>query len=42
VWRVVKEGMATLQEIEAHWSVEDVLNANVVLDAWHEAATSEG
>lgn len=37
VWRVVSEGMATLSEIERHWWIEDVLDANEVLDVLEQA-----
>jgi len=29
--------MATLAEIETHWSIDDVLDANLVLDVCDEA-----
>lgn len=32
IWRLVRRGMATLREIDEHWSVEDVLDANETLD----------
>lgn len=32
VWRLVVEGVATLDEIERAWWVEDVLDANEALD----------
>jgi hypothetical protein len=32
VWRVVAEGMATLTEIRQSWTIDDVLDANDVLD----------
>ncbi len=32
VWRLVKNGMATLTELETTWSIDDVLRANAVLD----------
>ena len=32
VWRIVKEGMATLQEIETSWSLWDIRSAEAVLD----------
>lgn len=32
VWRLVTEGVATLQEIETAWWIEDVLDANEALD----------
>lgn len=36
-WRVILERRATLQEIETHWSVLDLADANDALDAWNEA-----
>lgn len=32
VWRLVTEGVATLEEIERAWWIEDVLDANEALD----------
>jgi hypothetical protein len=32
IWRVVLSKIATLQEIETHWSLIDLLDANEVLD----------
>jgi hypothetical protein len=32
VWRIITAGMATLQEIDTHWTLIDVDNANDVLD----------
>lgn len=32
VWRLVTEGVATLAEIERHWWLEDVFDANEALD----------
>lgn len=32
VWRVVARGMASLRDVDEHWSVEDVLDANEYLD----------
>lgn len=32
MWRLVLEGVGTLTEIEAHWSITDVLDANEALD----------
>ncbi len=32
VWRVVLEGVATLQEIETHWSIDDLADAHEALD----------
>lgn len=32
VWRLVLDGVATLHEIETHWSITDVLDANEALD----------
>lgn len=34
VWRLVAAGVATLQEIDSHYSVTDVLDANEALDVW--------
>lgn len=31
------EGKATLQEIEAHYTLDDLLQMNEALDAWQEA-----
>jgi hypothetical protein len=33
----VIERIATLQEIEIFWSLDDVMDANEALDAWQEA-----
>jgi len=33
VWRCILERIATLQEIETHWSLIDLMDANDVLDA---------
>lgn len=32
VWRIVKEGLATLTEIETSWSLDDIRRAEAVLD----------
>jgi hypothetical protein len=32
VWRLVLEQVATLEEIERHYSIDDVLTANDALD----------
>jgi len=32
VWRLITERVATLQELDAHWTIEDMLKANAVLD----------
>lgn len=32
MWRVIIEKIATLQEIETHWSLDDLVRANDVLD----------
>lgn len=37
VWRLVLERVATLREIEEHWSILDLADANDALDAWLEA-----
>jgi hypothetical protein len=31
------EQVATLLEIETHWSIDDMADANEVLDIWHAA-----
>jgi hypothetical protein len=35
VWRLVLSGKATLQEIETHWSLDDLIRANLAL-TYHE------
>jgi hypothetical protein len=32
VWRPIVEGLATLEEIDTHWSLTDLLDANDALD----------
>lgn len=32
VWRIVLEGVATLQEIETWWSIDDLADAHEALD----------
>ena len=34
VWRLVVEGVATLSEVDTHWTLTDVLDANEALDAY--------
>lgn len=36
MWRLVSDGFASLQEIETHYSLVDVVTANTILDlkAW--------
>lgn len=34
VWRLVVEQIATIREIDRHWSLSDVLDANEALDKW--------
>lgn len=31
------ENVARLPELDSHWSIDDVADANEALDAWHEA-----
>jgi len=38
VWRLYARGLATLRELEEWYSVDDVINANDVLDIEDEAA----
>jgi hypothetical protein len=33
VWRLVHKRIATVQEIDTHWSLVDVMQANLSLDA---------
>lgn len=35
--RLVLEGKATRHEIQTHWSIDDLADANDALDAWYEA-----
>jgi len=37
VWRVIKAGLATLREIDEHWCINDLADANLVLDLQAEA-----
>ena len=37
MWRLVIGGVATLTEIETHWSIDDLVSANEALDAKLEA-----
>jgi hypothetical protein len=32
LWRLVLEGVATLEEIERHWSINDLYDAHEALD----------
>lgn len=32
IWRLVLEGIVSLQEIEQSWSLDDVMRANALLD----------
>jgi hypothetical protein len=34
VWRLVIEQVATLRELDEHWGMADVLDANEALDKW--------
>lgn len=36
-WRLVVEGIATLEELNRSWSLCDMVDANDVLDAWRDA-----
>jgi len=40
VWRLVLGKHATLEEIEDHWSLDDLLRANLALNV-HEAAIAK-
>jgi len=37
VWRLVMAKVATLTEIDTHWSIDDILDAGAVLDMQHHA-----
>lgn len=37
VWRPILAGIATLEEIDRHWSLSDLLDANEALDIRDEA-----
>lgn len=37
LWRLVTNKIASLHEIESHWSLDDILDANEVLDIQQEA-----
>lgn len=32
VWRVVVSKLATLREIDEHWTIKDLIDANAILD----------
>lgn len=32
VWRIVRAGMTTIEEVDRHWWIDDVLDANEALD----------
>ncbi len=32
IWRLVLDRVATLQEIETHWSIDDIADAHEALD----------
>jgi ABC-type uncharacterized transport system substrate-binding protein len=37
VWRLVIERVATLQELDAHWPLDDIARANALLDMRRDA-----
>ena len=37
IWRPILAGISTLQEIETHWSIDDLADANEALDIKDEA-----
>jgi len=41
VWRVVFNKMATLHEIETYWNINDLLDANILLDEMEEEQKRE-
>jgi len=40
-WRLVEEGKATLEDVQAKWSINDIADMNAVLDAVHEARAKQ-
>jgi hypothetical protein len=36
-WRLIVERVATLEALESHWSLDDVMDANDAMDALEEA-----
>jgi hypothetical protein len=40
LWRLVINQCATLQELDTHWSIDDVMRANAVLDVKEEIETA--
>lgn len=41
MWRVILEKIATLQEIETHWSLDDLIRANDILDMKYDLEREE-
>jgi len=41
IWRLVLEGIATLEELEKTWSLDDVLRAEALLDMRSDLALHE-
>lgn len=41
IWRPVKAGLATLREIETHWSLDDLLDSHFILDATETAQAQD-
>ena len=39
IWRLIFENIATLQELETIWSLDDVLRANAILNMKQDLAT---
>ncbi len=40
VWRLVRDGWAGLQEIDTHYTLDDVLDANEALDVAQDAKST--
>jgi len=41
VWRCILERIATLKEIETHWSIDDLMDANEALDVQQNAVEKQ-
>ena len=41
VWRVVVSGLATLRDIDEHWTIKDLIDANAILDTQDAVAVKQ-
>lgn len=41
VWRVVVSKLATLREIDEHWTIKDLIDANAILDTQDAVAVKQ-